>query len=268
MPADQVSVVLPIFTDKLSQDELLSLEHLATHLSDYPVSIVAPESLPIGLPYPVERFDTQFFSSVSSYSRLMLSREFYTRFSHFQYILIYQLDCLVFSSKLEGWCAADYDYIGAPWFKDENNPNKGFSRVGNGGFSLRRVSAFLDVLESRRYLDQHVPIYDDLMKPVYEYRPQPNPGRRLLNRLRVLRRVRQGVDWYLANYTINEDRFWSDRAFFFDPEFRVAPVAEGLHFSFERYPRYCYEQNGHQLPFGCHAWAKWDRQFWEPFLIN
>jgi hypothetical protein len=30
-----------------------------------------------------------------------------------------------------------------------------------------------------------------------------------------------------------------------------------------------YELNGHELPFGCHAWERYDRAFWEeqlPFL--
>jgi hypothetical protein len=78
--------------------------------------------------------------------------------------------------------------------------------------------------------------------------------------------VRRGVKWYTTNYALNEDRFWSDRALFFNPNFRVAPVSTGLQFSFERHPRYCFEQNGHKLPFGCHAWGKWDRAFWETYL--
>jgi hypothetical protein len=48
----------------------------------------------------------------------------------------------------------------------------------------------------------------------------------------------------------------------------VAPVEEALGFSFEREPRYCFERNGGRLPFGCHAWNRWDRPFWEPYLIR
>ncbi len=28
-----------------------------------------------------------------------------------------------------------------------------------------------------------------------------------------------------------------------------------------------YNRNGGKLPFGCHAWPRWDRAFWEPYLI-
>jgi len=44
-------------------------------------------------------------------------------------------------------------------------------------------------------------------------------------------------------------------------------VEEGLRFAFEGAPRMCFELNQQKLPFGCHAWAKFDRSFWEPYLI-
>ena len=62
-------------------------------------------------------------------------------------------------------------------------------------------------------------------------------------------------------------RFWSDRAIYFYPEFKIATIDLALKFSFERFPRYCFERNHYHLPFGCHAWHKWDRSFWEPYLI-
>ena len=52
-----------------------------------------------------------------AYNRLMMSEQFYRAFEGYEYILIYQLDCLVFSNALEEWCRKGYDYIGAPWFE-------------------------------------------------------------------------------------------------------------------------------------------------------
>ena len=43
---------------------------------------------------------------------------------------------------------------------------------------------------------------------------------------------------------------------------------EALEFSFELAPRYCFMMNGRRLPFGCHAWFRYDREFWEPFLLG
>ena len=52
---------------------------------------------------------------------------------------------------LDEWCAAGYDFIGAPWLICADTPHITAEKVGNGGFSLRRVSSFLRVLRSRRY---------------------------------------------------------------------------------------------------------------------
>jgi len=39
-------------------------------------------------------------------------------------------------------------------------------------------------------------------------------------------------------------------------------------FSFEVGPKHCFEKNNQTLPFGCHAWAKYDREFWKPYLLK
>jgi len=48
----------------------------------------------------------------------------------------------------------------------------------------------------------------------------------------------------------------------------VPEVEEALKFSFGIVPRYCYELNNNELPFGCHAWENYDKAFWEPFLLK
>ncbi len=64
------------------------------------------------------------------------------------------------------------------------------------------------------------------------------------------------------------DIFWSDEAVHYYPDFKIADVATGLRFAFEVSPRLCLERNQQQLPFGCHAWARYDRAFWEPYLLQ
>jgi len=68
-------------------------------------------------------------------------------------------------------------------------------------------------------------------------------------------------------YCLNNDLFWADQAVTYLPGFKVASIEEGLRFAFEAVPRTCYEINNRQLPFGCHAWTKFDRGFWEPHLL-
>lgn len=58
---------------------------------------------------------------------------------------------------------------------------------------------------------------------------------------------------------LNEDMFFSSRA---QKQFRVAPVDVALKFAFETTVRKCYEKNGRKLPFGCHAWQKYDFSFY------
>lgn len=274
--SSRLAIVIPYYTNKLGEDDHTSLRHLTRHLSAWDSFLLAPEGMEITAlgdhNFRTRRFPSEFFTSVSAYSRLLLSTDFYQAFADYEYILIYQLDCLVFTSEIQPWLDMDFDYVGAPWFHDPQRAERGFSRVGNGGLSLRKVESFLRVLTSSRYTSQAVPLWADLFKPVYDF-DEPMPmlksfWHRLKRRARVLRQVRRGAQWYTANYSLNEDRFWSDRVMFFDPAFKIAPVQDGLRFAFERFPRYCYEQNGHQLPFGAHAWAKWDRSFWDPYLIR
>lgn len=63
-----------------------------------------------------------------------------------------------------------------------------------------------------------------------------------------------------------EDKFWSLEAPRLDPSFQIPPPEVAVAFSFETEPRFCFEANGHRLPFGCHRWMTHDPDFWRPFL--
>lgn len=43
----------------------------------------------------------------------------------------------------------------------------------------------------------------------------------------------------------------------------IAPVETALKFSFNMNPLECYARNHKQLPFGCHGWYKFDKEFWK-----
>jgi hypothetical protein len=70
-----------------------------------------------------------------------------------------------------------------------------------------------------------------------------------------------------APYGRNNDYFWSFEAVKYVPAFRVADVDAGLRFAFEAAPALCFELNGGRRPFGCHAFAKFNRSFWEPYFL-
>lgn len=262
-----VAVVTPIYTTEMGDNDERSLRHLEESLGAHDRYFFAPRGLhPRRSGFEVVHFPAACFRSVASYSQLLLTADFYRAFQDYEYILIYQLDCLVFSDALLDWCQAGWDYIGAPWLANPDVPEEGFSRVGNGGLSLRRVEAFLEVIGGGDHIERPAGLLRDLFRA-----PLPDLSRRLsaaslIKRFRVLRDVHRGASWYLSRYSLNEDRFWSDRARLFVPGFRIASVGDGLRFSFERAPRYCFEENDRRLPFGCHAWQRWDPQFWETRL--
>lgn len=240
-------MVIVAYRPQLTPLEELSARQCLDVLGRHPVFVVAPEGLslpPLLAGLQDVRFPAHHFTGITAYSALMLSQDFYRPFRDFRYMLIHQLDVFVFRDELLDWCARGYDYIGAPWL-DETWPNEpdirqGLPfwtrsrlfrwlppldhRVGNGGFSLRKVDTM----------------------------------HRALGWLRRTRRAWGGR---------NEDGFWSIAL----PEcwwpwYRVPPVSEALAFAFETTPSLCYERNGRRLPFGCHAWERFEPEFWHPHL--
>lgn len=92
--------------------------------------------------------DSKWFQSVSTYCKLLIQKDFYTYFSEYKYILIYQLDCYVFKDNLDYFIDMGYNYYGAAW-----NYSNLYKTVGNGGLSLRNVAAFIENIEERKDLD-------------------------------------------------------------------------------------------------------------------
>jgi hypothetical protein len=223
--------------------------------------------------FQVKYFSRKFFGSLGAHTRLLSWPGFYRAFADYEFILFYHLDSLVFSDQLLDWCDRGLDWIGPPWLKSDDSPWVDRPRVGNGGFALLNIERALQVLTNRyrrkphfywldlftrngRYLEPLIA----LMRKVHEYGP----------RSRVLKRAL--VEWTQlenpAPYGRNNDVFWADEAVWYLPEFRVASVEQGLRFGFEVAPRKCFELTGGRLPFGCHAWARYDRAFWEPYLLK
>lgn len=248
--------VIPIYKDHLSEAELLSLRHFKTYLANYPSIIVVPEKLIIpkeltGFNYI--RLAPAHFRSVETYSRLLLARSFYSLFSDYTYILLYQLDALVFSSDLDVWVNKDYDYVGAPLFNSVvgflSDPKYERISVGNGGLSLRKISSFLRVLDSEESTTGHaITMYQSLRRYAH---------------------LRRNI-WldHPTAYPFNEDGFWSFEAHKYLPEFSKPDWREAAQFSIEKNPRKMFSEIGEQLPFGCHAWEKYDKEFWSNFLLQ
>lgn len=66
----------------------------------------------------------------------------------------------------------------------------------------------------------------------------------------------------LGDFTVNEDFFFSGVR----GSFKAAPLSIACEFSFETHVRKCFELNDRKLPFGCHAWERYDYSFWKPYI--
>jgi len=78
--------------------------------------------------------------SPQEYSRLLMDKNFYNNIPT-EMFLIFQTDSMIFERNKERINDfLKYDYVGAPW-PHENN------QVGNGGFSLRRKSKMIEIIE-------------------------------------------------------------------------------------------------------------------------
>ncbi|HEU4829924.1 MAG TPA: DUF5672 family protein [Gemmatimonadales bacterium] len=266
-----VAVVVPLPTGRaLTSDETVSLRHIEHFLGHYDRYFLAPEGMAVDHSpgFQVQRFPGEYFGSAVAHNTLLLQRRFYQAFRNYRFILICHLDALVFSDQLTAWCQRDWDFIGAPWFPCKHTRwMEQFGRtsgVGNGGFSLRKVEAFLRVLGSK-HRDMEP---DEYWRNFVANKPRHvrfhQFWRRWLKHLSIFNNVR----WSLYRHRVAEDIFWAFEATRFDPAFRVAPVEEALRFAWETEPRRCFEMTGGAMPFGCHAWPRYDRGFWIPHLIE
>lgn len=253
MPGSKYVIIIPVHKENLTENETIALNQCLKLLGEFPVMVIKPESLNTarlqdkfpGLQF--ESFPDPYFDGIYGYNRLMLSRELYQRFLDFEYLLIYQLDCFVFRNELEAWGAKGYDYIGAPWVIKPKY-RRGYYRVfwlvrslvdavlrrrqiigkvGNGGFSLRKVRSFYDAtLEKEAVIKKY------------------------LHRCRT-------------KNLFNEDVFWGTE----NPGFNYPSYDEALQFAFDRHPVICYQQARGRLPFGCHGWSKASKiSFWKPII--
>jgi Protein of unknown function (DUF5672) len=268
-PTKLVAVVVPLSKRRtLTPDEQISLRHAAHYFSRYDKYLVAPGAVAFEHPgFQLKLFAGKFFGSAAAHARLVTAPLFYETFADYKYILLYHLDSLVLSDQLEQWCQTDLDYIGPPWINCPDSPWVKRERVGNSGFALMKIQSFLNVLYSPRPTVDPNQYWQEYYASKPKYIQYMNLPKRFLKRLFIFNSSRFHMFRWLQHRT-EADIFWSDEAVHYYPDFKIADVATGLRFAFEVSPRLCLERNQQQLPFGCHAWPRYDRAFWEPYLLQ
>lgn len=178
----EVAVVIPVYQANPSESELRSFQQCLRILGKHPIVLLIPRGLDTtryqhdisdGMEFTIVSFDPTYFSSIKGYSELLVSRQFYQSFAMHRYILIYQLDAWVFSDELINWCELNMDYIGAPWLSSPpitsgKKPIINLSKllknkVGNGGFSLRKVSSHLKWAWWATFVYKMIPKNEDII---------------------------------------------------------------------------------------------------------
>jgi hypothetical protein len=259
-------VVTPVYKESLDRDDwrfILSIRH---HLANYRHFAVVPRRLAHCCPgeFRSDRivcFDDAYFVNPMTYNKLLFSEAFFAAFGQYEFMLLAQLDSLVLSDQLEHWCRRGFDYIGAPWSaKYRNHSRVNEEKVGNGGFSLRNIGASLRVLRAKI---PALPDYTIGPKPAWWYWARLSKLIIAVGRVRALLPDVTVETFLKRHFLTNEDVFWGVYAKVLDPDFKVADERSALEFAFEAEPRESFAALGGRLPFGCHAWSKFDRAFWE-----
>lgn len=278
-------VVIPIYKDVparaecasirqtfrvLGRHDIVFVTHAGCRLDAYREIVEAEQGT-----LRTELFDAGYFDSTAHYSDLCLSEEFYLRFRDYEYMLICQTDAWVFRDELDYWCSRGYDYIGAPVYfpRSPQRFTRIFYGVGNGGFCLRRIEHCLRIIRS----DQHrIFLKPGILAKIYWYGFLFNEdyGRSRFRRLWLLPLFfakafgfRNSIARFRSS-GCEEDAilsFWAHNAW--GLTCRVPDEQEAARFSFEVHPEYLFHKTGGQLPFGCHAFRKWDYEhFWRKHI--
>ncbi|MEN0048859.1 MAG: DUF5672 family protein [Bacteroidota bacterium] len=264
----QPSVVILIITHKpqLHDYEQISIKQCYRILGNYPIVFVCPDDLDTSFyqeTFPncdIHCIPPKWQKNYKQFARLKMSPLLYEHYKSYEYILFYEPDAFVFKDKMDYWCSLGYSYIGAPWFMgmSDAKENAAFLGVGNGGFSLRKIEDHLKVIYSHKRI-----FYKRDFWLFWNWsRNKP------LQILKFFYRYIVGNSTYhhLNNFQWGEDRFWGlyvSRAFEW---FTTPPLEVARKFSIETLPNKLYKDNNQQLPFGCHAWWRYDLEFWRPHI--
>ena len=259
----KVAIVIPVYK-KLSAhlwNEAALLEQAKKVFKSRTIFLVGPNSLANEF-IADERFNfipfkNKFFKDKLTYSKLLCSQKFYQSFTNYDYIQIVQTDCWLFEDQLDEYTSKGFDYIGAPWMKNgfEGNPLPELWKVGNGGFSLRKVRTFLSVINQIENTEKGTfPVFKHFDRGIIGSLKQTG--------------FRNNLRHYIKSPP-GEDIFWSIYVplVFSTKGFHVADAKTAAHYSFETLPQYLYEDiTKRKLPMGCHNWAYNNPDFWEKHI--
>ena len=247
-------IVTPTQKEKLSEYEKISLKTIQKIFKDEDKFLVTFSENKLELNnFKKVFFKKKHFDGIYSYNKLCMNADFYNKFNDYEYILICQLDVIVLSKDfLKEIFKKKISYIGAPAGKKNLFDRKRKKLWGrrfycNGGFSLRNVEDFLRVLNSEKIQNPlNLITFIGCLKIG------------LLKYYKLLyysskQDKKSKIGYFLKNFNLNEDTFWSYFAIAFDNKFNLPSLEEANNFSFDGDPYFFYKKNLNKLPMALHG---------------
>ena len=258
-----VAIVIPVYKkfQLLEKSELKLFEQIKSVFINREIFIILPESLEEDWKQNIEfqtmSFSDTYFKDKFSYSKLLCRKKFYQSFSDYDFIQIIQTDCWIFEDKIDYFTNLGFDYIGAPWMVGgfDGCPEEIMWKTGNGGFSLRKVSSFISILEQIEYTPKG--------KMVVFKSNQRSPKAIIKNF-----GIRNNLKHYIKEAP-GEDIFWSIYIpeIFSADQFKIADPETAARYSFEVLPEFLFrEVTKGSLPMGCHNWMNNNPDFWKNYI--
>lgn len=235
----KVCIAIPVYKERLDNNEKIAWNRCLDLYGSTKIDIylICPSSLKLEN-YQLDEiksvvfFSDSYFKSPLSYNRLLLHPNFYKSFLFYDSLMIYQLDGFIWSDKLLEMVSLGYDFIGAPWIE------KKWVSILNRKYRTNFFTNFFSTGANGGVSLRKV-------KPAYRIAFWLQPFIQL---------------FWKENW--NEDMFWSTICSKFIPGYKLAPINRCLAFAFEDKPEKCFELNNNKLPFTCHAWEKFNPEFW------
>ena len=265
-------VVIPVHSQFPTKDEQWSLRRCGLVLSKHQICIVHPSGLNIDaylslIPQAkLVHVPPAWMESKRAYNRMLINSNFFRIFDAYSHLLIHEPDALVVSDCLTDWCEAGFDFIGAPLFLGYAKalPNAPFNGELNSGFSLFCIETTIRFLDSRfRWYKYRNAIYHLLRRLLR----RPCDGITIAYAMRGLGEpgLIKGA-YKLTN--LNCDLFLCRFASKVSPRYVLPKPEEATRFSWDAMPERCHQLNNGKLPFGIHAWARYNRGFIENFVVS
>jgi len=266
----KVAIVIPTHKTKHESDEELSLRCLDNKLGEIDKFIVCPDKADPRISLKnlkTIKFENFHFETWLNYNALLKTKIFWSKFIDYEFILLYQTDCLLFKANIEEWINLDYSFIGPPHI---NIKKEKLSFVGNGGFSLRKVKDHWEALNNKK---------------IYLFNTKRQTLKYLLGRKRLVyflktifkafliyikKRINDKnysfKESFISNSIYPEDIFWCMFGPNLNSDYKICPAKKAISFGFESAPQLAFKLNKNKKPFGCHNWTHYDKHFFQNLL--